>query len=126
MNIKLVMRARRGGGLEWALDPPRQKKIKNRFAIRRGIYATFSHFLQVEAFLLCFCYRGALSTVGGLCDFFLLYNYRGLYAMFFSLCRAFFTMCRHFCYIFLHVGALIFVFMGGGGIFWIRLDWIRF
>ena len=23
-------------------------------------------------------------------------------------------------------GVLIFVFMGGGGIFWIRLDWIRF
>ena len=84
------------------------------------------HFLQVEAFLLCFCYRGALSTVGGLCDFFLLYNYRGLYAMFFSLCRAFSPCVDIFATFFSMWGVLIFVFMGGGGIFWIRLDWIRF
>ena len=66
------------------------------------------HFLQVGAFLLCFCYRGALFTVGGLCDFFPLYNYRGLYAVF---------LVKQG--LFHHVGALIFVFVGRGGIFWL-------
>ena len=82
------------------------------------------HFLQVEAFLLCFCYRGALSTVGGLCDFFLLFNYRGLCAMFFSYGYAGpFPPCVDFFAAFFSMwGALIFVFMGGGGIFSIRLD----
>ena len=64
------------------------------------------HFLQLGAFLLCFCYRGALFTDGGLYDFFSIYNYRGLYAVF-LLKQGLFH----------HVGALIFVFMGRGAFF---------
>ena len=72
-----------GGGLEWALDPPPQKNYKNRYAIRGGIYATFSHFLQVEAFCYAFVIEGLFPPLEAFATFFF-YIIIGVFMLCFS------------------------------------------